>query len=189
MNLEMVNVEALRRAVGDLAKSFPATYVDAEDHLATIDNLKARLPAVRHALLQGDTKALRAAEDIVAFQRRALLANPLLDFDRLLLIKRKPLGDPRRSHEPGRGIGRFVGMPQQSSWQLHTMKNTDGWDNEICVLSPIRTDGRTTTVYRPSKGRLASEMDLHFDAGKVMFSMPDENKLWQVYEIDIDGRN
>jgi len=32
-------------------------------------------------------------------------------------------------------------------------------------------------------------MDLHFDAEKVMFSMPDEGKLWQVYEVDIHGGN
>jgi formylglycine-generating enzyme required for sulfatase activity len=189
VDLEMVNADALRRAVRDLAKSFPAEYTDGGDYLSAIESIENRLPRIKDALLRRDTGALEPAEAIVAFQRKVLLANPLLDFDRLLLIKRKPLGDPRRSHEPGRGIGRFVGMPQQSSWQLHTMKNTDGWDNEICVLSSVRTDGRITTVYRPSKGRLTSEMDLHFDAEKVMFSAPDDGKLWQVYEVDIDGGN
>jgi len=166
----MVNVDALRRAVRDLAKNFPTEYTDGRDYLSTIDSIARRLPRIEDALSRRDIRALKTAEDIIAFQHEALLANPLLDFDRLLLIKRKPLGDPRRSHEPVRGIGQFVGMPQQSSWQLHTMKNTDGWDNEICVLSPVLTDGRITTVYRPSKGRLISEMDLHFDAEKVMFS-------------------
>ncbi len=188
-DLEMVNANALRRAVRDLAKSFPDVYTNSRDYLGAIDSIEKRLPTIKDALLRKDTEALERARDIVAFQRRALLANPLLDFDRLLLIKRKPLGNPRRSHEPVRGIGQFVGMPKQSSWQLHTMKNTDGWDNEICVLSPVRSDGRISTVYRPSKGRLTSEMDLHFDAEKVMFSMPDDSKLWQVYEVDIDGGN
>ncbi|MHC4434847.1 MAG: HzsA-related protein, partial [Planctomycetota bacterium] len=188
-DLEMVNVEALRRAVRDLARSFPVEYGNGRDYLGTIGSLARRLPGTRDALLRRDTMALKTAEDIIAFQRRVLLANPLLDFDRLLLIKRKPLGDPRRSHEPVRGIGRFVGMPQQSSWQLHTMKNIDGWDNEICVLSPVGTDGRMTTVCRPSEGRLISEMDLHFDAENLMFSMPDEGKLWQIYEVGVDGRN
>ncbi len=188
-DLEMVNVDALRRAVRDLAKSFPDEYADGRDCLSTIDSIEKRLPRIIEALSRRDTRAIKTAEDIIAFQHQALLANPLVDFDRLLLIKRKPLGDPRRSHEPGRGIGRFVGMPQQSSWQLQTMNNTDGWDNEIAVLSPVRTDGAITTVYRPSKGRLTSEMDMHFDAEKVMFCMPDESKLWQIYEVDIDGGN
>jgi formylglycine-generating enzyme required for sulfatase activity/cytochrome c553 len=188
-DLEMVNMDALRRAVCDLAKSFPNKYTGSGDYLSCIDGIETDLTKIRSAILRRDTRALKTAADVIAFQREVLLSNPLLNFDRLLLIKRKPLGDPRRSHEPVRGIGKFVGMPQQSSWQLHTMKNTDGWDNEICVLSPLRTGGRLTTVYRPSKGRLVSEMDLHFDAERVMFSMPDESKLWQVYEVDVDDGN
>lgn len=185
-DLETVNTKALRRAVHDLAKSFPGEYTKGSEYLATIDRMEADLPKTRSALLRRKATALKTTADMVAFQREVLLANPLLDFDKLLLIKRKPLGDPRRSHEPVRGIGKFVGMPQQSSWQLHTMKNIDGWDNEICILSPPRNGGRLSTVYRPSDGRLVSEMDLHFDAQKVMFSMPDEGKLWQVYEVDVD---
>jgi len=93
-------------------------------------------------------------------QRRALLDSPLLDFDRLLVIKRKPLGNPRRARgdrENDKGLGRFLGLPQQSSWQLHTMTNTDGWDNEIAVLSPLQPTGNLTTLYRPPEGR---EMDI-----------------------------
>ncbi|MHC4167901.1 MAG: SUMF1/EgtB/PvdO family nonheme iron enzyme [Planctomycetota bacterium] len=188
-DLEMINTEALRRAVNDLARSFPDEHTDSRDYLGAIDSMETDLPTTRSALLRREAKALKTVADMLALQRKVLLANPLLNFDGLLLIKRKPLGDPRRSHEPVRGIGKFVGMPQQSSWQLHTMKNTDGWDNEICVLSPPRNGGRISTVYRPSNGRLVSEMDLHFDAEKVMFSMPDEGKLWQVYEVDVDGEN
>ena len=44
----------------------------------------------------------------------AMLANPLLDFDKLLLIKRLPLGDPRLAKNK-RGLGEFHGVPRQSS--------------------------------------------------------------------------
>jgi len=163
-DLEMVNVDALRRAVRDLAKSFPAEYGNGEDFLRTIDSIESNLPKTKEALLRRYTDALRAAEEIIAFRREALLSNPLLNFDRLLLIRRKPLGDPRRSHEPDRGIGKFVGMPQQSSWQLHTMRNTDGWDNEICVLS--RPNGR-----RKSKPKFPV-----FRAGRLMPPRPNAAK-------------
>jgi formylglycine-generating enzyme required for sulfatase activity len=179
----------MRLAVRDLIKNFPAEYADGEKYLRAIDTYEERLSEIKEALGRDDKAAARQVDEIVALQRQALLSNPLLNFDRLLLIKRKPLGDPRRAEEPDRGIGKFVGMPQQSSWQLQTMRNTDGWDNEICVLSPVRPEGQVTTVYRPPGGRLVSEMDLHFDAEKVMFSMPDGRKYWQVFEMDIDGEN
>jgi formylglycine-generating enzyme required for sulfatase activity len=186
-DLEMVNLTALRRAVRDLMKTFPAKYTRGPDYLKSLDHCEELLPEINKALKQRDKAALKQVEEIFTLKREVLLSNPLLDFDKLLLIKRKPLGDPRRAKEPDRGIGKFVGMPQQSSWQLHTMPNTDGWDNEICVLSQVRHQGRLTTLYRPLGGRLISEMDLHFDADKLMFSMPDGQKFWQVFEINTDG--
>jgi len=188
------NFESLRLAITDLIDTFPDRYSKGQDYLERLDSLEELSKVVLSAFKQDNNSSkanlVKIARELERLRYEALLSNPLLDFDRLLLIKRKPLGDPRRAKEPDRGIGKFVGMPQQSSWQLHTMPNTDGWDNEICVLSRPRTqDPRLKTVYRPPGGRLVSEMDLHFDAEKIMFSMPDNHKFWQVFEIDTDGTN
>ncbi len=185
--LERVNFAALRRAVRDLTASFPARYTQGEEYLRRADAYEQRTSQVLEALAKSDPTALREAEAIVAFQREALLANPLLDFDRLLLIKRKPIGDPRRGEDYDRGLGKFIGLPQQSSWQLHTMPNVTGWDNEIAVLSPVRPDGKLTTLFRPPATELISEIDLHFDADRLLFSMPDSNRLWQIFELRADG--
>ena len=190
-DLELVNFTAMRLAVKDLMKNFPEKYTDGEKYLGAIDIYEKRLPEIKKALDRGDKAAAKQVNEIIVLQRQALLSNPLLDFDKLLLIKRKPLDDPRRSKgdpDNDKGLGKFLGIPQQSSWQLHTMPNTDGWDNEICILSPVRPHGSLTTVYKPSGGRLVNEMDLHFDAEKIMFSMPDKRKLWQIFEIGVDGK-
>jgi hypothetical protein len=188
--LEMVNFSALRRTIRDLMKTFPTKYTKGEDYLKTLERYKGDLPKIKAALRQGDKAALNKVEEIVTFKREALLANPLLDFERLLLIKRKPLGDPRRAtgdKDNDKGLGKFLGLPQQSSWQLHTMPNTDGWDNEISVLSLVKQAEPLTTLYKPPKGKLVNEMDLHFDGKKLMFSIPDSRKFWQIFEINIDG--
>jgi hypothetical protein len=191
-DLELVNFIAMRLAVKDLIKNFPEKYTNGEKYLRAVDKYENRLPKIKKALERGETAAAGQVDEIVALQRLALLSNPLLDFDELLLIKRKPLDDPRRANgdeENDKGLGKFLGLPQQSSWQLHTMPNVVGWENEISVLSPVRQAGRLTTVYKPSARELVNEMDLHFDAEKIMFSMPDKRKLWQVFEINIDGTN
>jgi formylglycine-generating enzyme required for sulfatase activity len=187
-DLERINFRALKMAIQDLAQSFPTEYTQSKEYLRVAGDFEERLPEIRTGLRRGDPAAIEQARQILALQRKALLSNPLLNFERLLLIKRKPLGDPRRAkgdESDDKSLGRFLGLPQQSSWQLQTMTNTSGWDNEIAVLSPVRPDGELTTLYRPKEGRLVSEMDLHFDAGKLMFSMPDDRKLWQVFELDI----
>ena len=73
---------ALRRAVEDLAAAFPAQYTRAPEFLQRLDALDQRIAAA-----QGDDLKA-AADELTALQREALLANPLLDFDRLLLVRR-----------------------------------------------------------------------------------------------------
>jgi formylglycine-generating enzyme required for sulfatase activity len=189
--LQQVNIRALKMAIRDLMQTYPDSYPKGKDTLAAVNSIEERLPALRSALRQRDKTAIEQVQDIVALQRNALLANPLLDFDRLLLIKRRPLDDPRRARgddNNDKSLGRYLGMPQQSSWQLHTMPNTDGWDNEIAVLSVDYLESPLTTLYTPSKGRLVNEMDLHFNGNKLMFSMPDDKKRWQIFEMDLNTR-
>ena len=56
------------------------------------------------------------------------LANPLLDFDRLLLVRRSE-GN--------------LGLPQ--NWQSNCVLPTRGFDDEIDILSPINTNGTLIT--------------------------------------------
>ena len=96
-----------------------------------------------------------------------MLANPLLDFDRLLLVKRTPLG-----------------LPQ--NWQGNTSIGKTGYDNEIAVLSPVRPDGKLTTLFKPQDSAFVGDVDLHFDGQRMLFSMPVKG-TWQVCEIKADG--
>ena len=185
--LKWVDVPGMRMAIRDLAKTFPERYPRADAYLQRLDEIEKRLPHVRRGLAQGDPAARREAQQVLAFRRKALLANPLLDFDKLLLIKRKPGGDPRREKGDGKGLGKFLGLPQQSSWQQDNMPDVDKWENEIAVLSDLRGEGELTTLYKPPTTRLVSDLELHYDADKLLLAMPSENLTWQVYEIDVDG--
>ena len=174
----------LRAAVEDLMATFGRRYPGGKSYLARLADLERRMAG-------GAGEKLRA--EFVALQREALLANPLLDFDRLLLIKRKPVGGARRAKGKNHGLGEFLGLPRQSSWQLHTIPKPYGWENEIAVLnvreavsSPLAA-ARLRTLFRPPTPRLVSEMDLNFDGDRILFSMPGSNRHWQVFEMGADG--
>jgi len=78
-----------------------------------------------------------------ALQREALLANPLLNFDRLLLIKR------RSQTVDAKGKAKEdLGLPQ--NWQGNCVLRRN-YENEIAVLSPVRPDGKLTTLFKPAK--------------------------------------
>ena len=91
------------------------------------------------------SEAVEQVESLVAefeqLQREALLANPLLDFDKLLLMRRVPHGDPRRPHGTGYGVGEYIGLPRQSSKCNPNIDQPFDWDNEIAVLSPVTGRG------------------------------------------------
>jgi formylglycine-generating enzyme required for sulfatase activity len=180
---------ALSSALQDLEKTFPGKFPPG--YLKSLAVLESR---VRKSL--SGFKASRLADfelvsqlysRLEALKRESLLANPLLEADRLLVVKRKPIGDPRRSDWDGFGFGEFLGLPRQSSWNNGTMPNVDKWTNEIAVLSPVRSNGAFTTIYRPESPRLVTDVDLHWNAEKLLFSMPDQQKNWQVCELRSDG--
>ncbi len=166
--------ESLELAIGDLTDTFGGEYPKGRQYIEHLDKLKQLSRAVLVSSNKGDdlTKAnlLKLAGDLEKLKCEALLSNPLLDFDKLLLLKRKrgQLGLPV-NHKCNSGI-----------------KQT-GYNNEIAVLSPVCSDGSLRTLFRPPAGKFVGEIDLHFDADRLLFTMP-EGKTWQIFEIKVDGR-
>jgi formylglycine-generating enzyme required for sulfatase activity len=186
--LDGYDFEAYRRAIHDIIRTFGEEYPKGEACLERAAAFERRRPELLLALTRQDSSALDEVEAFFAFQREALLRNPLLNFDKLRGVRRKPLGDPRRWDDPNRGLGEFLGLPRQSSWQMHSIPRVTGWDNEIAVLSSIRGDAELTTLFKPATRKLVSDVDLHWDADRLMFSMPDDNQLWQLWEVGGDGQ-
>ena len=156
---------ALKRAVEDLTKTFPERYPKGREYLARLAALKKSRDDKR---LSDKAELAKIAEQFAALRREALLANPLLDFDQLMLIKR--------------GAGN-LGLT--ANWQSNSSLRPTGYDNEIAVLSPVRPGGKLTTLYRPEGGRFVGDVDLHFDGDRMLFSMPGKNRRWQVHELKL----
>ena len=188
--LENFDFEAFRRAIRDLAAGFPKQYTSADEYLRRADALEKRRPDILAALKKRQYAALDEADSVFALQREALLANPLLDFDELLVVRRRPLGGARllMSEAQPYGIGEFLGLPRQSSMQLNAIQGLFGWENDIAVLSSLRGEPVMRTLFRPDKRRLLSAIRLNWDADRLLFSMPDDRELWQLWEMGSDGK-
>lgn len=160
-------VEALRLAITDLVETFGDAYPEGPSCLARLDAILAD---------EGISEKERA-NHLAALRRKALLANPLLDFGRLLLVKRKPRGKRR-------GPGQEVGFP--SNHECNSSLPRGGWDNEIAVLEPVRPDGQLRTLYRPEGGGYVGEIDLHPQADRLLFTQSDATN-WKVWELPLEG--
>ena len=104
--LALVKPEAARRVLADL-KGNPK--YDYAKNAAAIEALLAKIDQVRADLEKGDDAAKAAAVQLVEGYRKAMLANPVLDFDQILCVHRK-INGPRGAFG-GRGSG--MNRPQR----------------------------------------------------------------------------
>ena len=86
--LDGVSLTGLKMAIRDLMKRFPQQYSEGPEYLQAVERFERDLPQIRKGLREHDMAAIEQVQQMVALQRTALLDNPLLDFDRLLVIGR-----------------------------------------------------------------------------------------------------
>jgi formylglycine-generating enzyme required for sulfatase activity len=192
--LKTLDLTALRLAIADLTATYPREYRDGKRFLVRLDalagDLPATLPATLAALARGDEAACARAEDILRLRREALLANPLLDFDKLLLVRRRPIPPVKKGRKTpptsaDEASGWDIGLPRSSGGNSHLPLHA--FDNQIAVLSPVTPAGRITTLYEPPAHEFVGDVDLAFDADRMLFSQRDARGLFQIYEIRTDG--
>ena len=65
-----------------------------------------------------------------------------------------------------------------------------GWDNEIAVVSDLRSQPQFSTLYRPEGGRFVGDVKLDFDGQRLLFaSVGDQGRAWRIFQIGVDGQN
>ncbi|MCL2623510.1 MAG: SUMF1/EgtB/PvdO family nonheme iron enzyme [Planctomycetaceae bacterium] len=159
-------VESVRRAIVDMIETFGDAYPDGSANLKMLADFENRL---------AESPSDRALQDeFAAFRKKALLANPLLDqFDKLVLVRASRLAAP----------------PLNA--YTNTEMSRNGWDHELVMMTNLRDNPRFQVIYKPEKDRPVRDLDLHWDADRVLFSTisdaPGANERWGVFEINLDG--
>ncbi|MDO5582230.1 MAG: SUMF1/EgtB/PvdO family nonheme iron enzyme [Planctomycetia bacterium] len=159
--------QGLRLAVEDIAESFGSEYSQSGKYLNRIADLEKRSESVKTK-----QEADILLKEFAALQKEALLANPMLDFNEILMIRR----DPNVKSFPENYNGNSVLKPT-------------GYKNEL-----IRFDFRKESesiVYKPEKDEFLGDIELHYDADKLLFSMPDmsNNSRWRVWELPLKSQS
>ena len=171
-----VKPEALRRAIDDLVDTFGEEYPKGAEYLKRLAALEEQLDQVKDEAGLGNQEAgdeaAKVGDALRALRDEALLENPLLDFDKLLVVVR---GEKSPS----------LGLPR--NWQSNSSLPKTGFDDRIAVLSPLRGEGELTTLFQPEGGKFVGDVDLNFDARRMLFSMPGSHDRWQVFEVGVDG--
>ena len=164
-----INVDALGQSIEHMTKTFGSRYPRGRTYLRELAALAHDLPATLKALESGDASAVEKVDKLVRLERDALMANPLLDFEKLLVVKR---------------ANKTRCLPNNYHGNCALSRN--GYDDSIEVLD-VRS-GALKTLHKPERDAFVGDVDLNFDGKKMLFSSLDENRRWQIYEIGANGR-
>lgn len=153
--------QSLRLAIEDLIATHGDRYPKGKEFLKRLE----AIPSER-------------SPEFETLKKEALLANPLLDFDHLLMVR-------------SRKGKRFA-----ANWQTQASCGGAGeYDDELVVMSPL-CDGQVKVVYQPGGGKFVGDVDLYFDADRVLYTShrdlkelsaaPGKGKGYAVFELKID---
>ncbi|MBT3200980.1 MAG: SUMF1/EgtB/PvdO family nonheme iron enzyme [Phycisphaerales bacterium] len=152
------NEKSLRLAVEDLTKTFPKRY--PSKYLTRLNSKEA-------------------ISDLQAFQREALLANPLLDDMKILAVKRNYGKGARRETK--------TVTPSIGAYSLAEV-NPAAPECELIVISDIRQTPKISSLYKPKTTSAITEIDLNFDADKIMYTGVGSNGRWHIHEVAANGK-
>ena len=176
--LEWVNPIAIRAYLDDCHEQLGERANVLYQKLA---ELEKDLPGVKQNLSAGVTETnLNEARRLLALKREIILANPLLDMDRILIARYKLGKRDRKAMGPSMGTS-------TANYNSLFSNARKGYDAELDILSNLRGDLQSTRIYKPTADVPISDVQLHWDADRLLFSSLDSARKWQIYEMNIDG--
>ncbi len=185
------NPDALRRAAADLAATFGEEYKGVHDFADRLAGMERLFATFQEQLASGDLavqeQGVANADKILAFVREVLLPNPLLNFDELLVLKRK-----YAATGPG---GAYWDWGQQYGFTVNWScdfrpKNppvAPWWDESLEAVALKDQARGLRTIFKAQPTHMIQHPDLNWDADKIAFGMPGPEGAFQVWEVDIDG--
>ncbi len=178
---------SLGAALASLSDKYGPRYANGAAYAESLHALSNRLARVAGGEAEDVIRELAALRD------RAFRDHPLLrDLD-VLVVRRRPkdmraeakrVPNPEQRLTFNRDEGRDIGYP--SNHECNSSLERDGYDNEIVALSFRGGVPARRTLYRPPDGAYVGEVDLDWDARRVLFTKSDATG-WRVCEINADG--
>jgi hypothetical protein len=158
-------VKTLRPAISHLAQEYE-TYSNAGRYLAQLDELEKRLADLAAYPVDAET-VKNLNEDFQHIQYAALVTdNPLMDFDKLLFVKRYSY--------------------QSSHYYTDFIDGTENPGGNLCILS-IK-DGKVTELLPSMAGGIFGRYDSSFDGRRIAFDWKEHiGKGFRLFEVGVDG--
>ncbi len=175
--LKWLNMEAIRLAYEDMKR---IEGFDAVKYLPILTELEQQVKQGFGNKYSGDEAVLANAEKAVANKRAILLANPLLNGDKILTVRYQLGNRDRRAMAPELGT-------QSNNWSNQESARRKGFNADIVELSNLRDEVQIRTIYKPDNTSSIADLKLHWDGDRAMFTQTMSDNRWNVFEVKLNN--
>lgn len=128
-----------------------------------------------------NVKSIASAKEALSLKREILMANPLIDIDKLVVTRYK-LGNRARFVQPN-SMG-----TQPNNWSCQLSASRGGFDAEIVEMSDLRSETpKMRSIFKPKGDQVITDVQLHWNADRMIFTSQDDRKHFQVFEVPFAG--
>lgn len=177
---KLISPAAVERAITFLGDQYGKKY-DVVQARAALSAYQKEESFVKDIKAGASPESLAKAGKLIGDIRASMLANPALDADRIVFIRRILGGNARNRGE------RDWGSISLNS-HTHVTINKNGWHSQIVELSNLRGEMKERVI-REFNGPLVRDMQLSCDAKTVSYTSVDANNRFAVYELALDGQS
>lgn len=175
--LKWLSMEAIRLAYEDMKR---IEGFDAVKYLPILTELEQQVKQGFGNIYSGDEAVLVNAEKAVANKRAILLANPLLNGDKILTVRYQLGNRDRRAMAPELGT-------QSNNWSNQESARRKGFNADIVELSNLRDEVQIRTIYKPDNTSSIADLKLHWDGDRAMFTQTMSDNRWNVFEVKLNN--
>ena len=175
--LKWLNMEAIRLAYEDMKR---IEGFEAVKYLPILTELEQQVKQGFGNIYSGDEAVLVNAEKAVANKRAILLANPLLNGDKILTVRYQLGNRDRRAMAPELGT-------QSNNWSNQESARRKGFNADIVELSNLRDEVQIRTIYKPDNTSSIADLKLHWDGDRAMFTQTMSDNRWNVFEVKLNN--
>lgn len=178
--LAWLNPAALHDAFNDFKK---AKGYDVEKWTKAVAEFDAAVKTSNNfeGIYKNDASVIAAAEATLVLRRSILLSNPALDFDKIVVTRYNLPGNARTAMAPSLGT-------QSNNWSSQLSARRSGFDAQIVELSDLRSaQPKERLIYKGENGNVVTDVQLHWDANRMIFTSQDPKRHYQIFEVPVAG--
>ncbi|MDR6241605.1 SUMF1/EgtB/PvdO family nonheme iron enzyme [Aureibacter tunicatorum] len=178
--LEWLNVESLQLALEDMKVEFPDAGFG--NKIKKLNKLQVEFASLEEGLYAGNRDTMDSIREWLEFKKSVLLSHPELANASILATKHDLGYKARKVWAP------YIGTPPNNWSSNSSIVMPRDHQVEIVMLTDLASGANVETVYAPEDDKMITDLDLHWDANRLLFSTVNERDRWHVYELDLNTK-